>query len=80
MPHIPDPILLVEIAYVQWFLHVEVYVKQNIAGKVGDAPLDFRHAFVHALKTVSKDGNKGSRRYGVIECDPLVRKGLVKTV
>ncbi|KAL4383011.1 hypothetical protein GQ457_15G004450 [Hibiscus cannabinus] len=47
--------------------------------QLGDAPPDIRPAFVHALKTVSKDGNKGSRRYGVIECDPLVRKGLEKT-
>ncbi|XWS34241.1 hypothetical protein CRYUN_Cryun21dG0023500 [Craigia yunnanensis] len=47
--------------------------------QLGDGPPDIRSAFIHALKTVSKDGNKGSRRYGVIECDPLVRKGLEKT-
>ncbi|XP_022776678.1 DNA-directed RNA polymerase 1B, mitochondrial-like [Durio zibethinus] len=47
--------------------------------QLGDGPPDIRPAFIHALKTVSKDGNKGSRRYGVIECDPLVRKGLEKT-
>ncbi|XP_039051823.1 DNA-directed RNA polymerase 1B, mitochondrial-like [Hibiscus syriacus] len=46
---------------------------------LGDAPPDIRPAFVHVLKTVGKDGNKGSRRYGVIECDPLVHKGLEKT-
>ncbi|XVE91693.1 hypothetical protein REPUB_Repub01dG0032600 [Reevesia pubescens] len=44
-----------------------------------DGSPDLRPAFVHALKTVNKDGNKGSRRYGVIECDPLIRKGLEKT-
>ncbi|XVE85675.1 hypothetical protein DITRI_Ditri17bG0109800 [Diplodiscus trichospermus] len=47
--------------------------------QLGDGPPDIRPAFVHALKTVSRDGNKGNRRYGVIECDPLVRRGLEKT-
>ncbi|KAL3654335.1 DNA-directed RNA polymerase 1, mitochondrial [Castilleja foliolosa] len=42
-----------------------------------DAPPDIRPAFVHTLKSV--DTPKGTRRYGVIECDPLVRKGLEKT-
>ncbi|XWS64144.1 hypothetical protein CRYUN_Cryun06bG0161500 [Craigia yunnanensis] len=60
--------LLIEKAYIQ-----------PPVDQLGDGPPDIRPAFVHALKTVSKDGNKGSRRYGVIECDPLVRKGLEKT-
>lgn len=42
-----------------------------------DAPPDVRPAFVHTLKSV--ETVKGTRRYGVIECDPLVRKGLEKT-
>ncbi|KAH6798667.1 male gametophyte defective 3 [Perilla frutescens var. frutescens] len=42
-----------------------------------DAPPDIRPAFVHTLKAV--ETVKGTRRYGVIECDPLVRKGLEKT-
>ncbi|KAK4484026.1 hypothetical protein RD792_011240 [Penstemon davidsonii] len=43
-----------------------------------DAPPDIRPAFMHTLKSV--ETQKGiSRRYGVIECDPLVRKGLEKT-
>ncbi|KAK4479843.1 hypothetical protein RD792_015386 [Penstemon davidsonii] len=42
-----------------------------------DAPPDIKPAFVHALKSV--ETHKGSRRYGVIECDPLVRKGLERT-
>ncbi|GFP95301.1 DNA-directed RNA polymerase 1b mitochondrial [Phtheirospermum japonicum] len=42
-----------------------------------DAPPDIRPAFVHTLKSVETP--KGTRRYGVIECDPLVRKGLEKT-
>ncbi|XVF43309.1 hypothetical protein PTKIN_Ptkin02bG0030000 [Pterospermum kingtungense] len=60
--------LLMEKAYIQ-----------PPADQLGDGPPDIRPAFVHALKTVTKEGNKGSRRYGVIECDPLVRKGLEKT-
>ncbi|XP_023748334.1 DNA-directed RNA polymerase 1, mitochondrial [Lactuca sativa] len=42
-----------------------------------DCPPDIRPAFVHTLKTVETP--RGSRRYGVIECDPLVRKGLEKS-
>ncbi|CAA2967182.1 DNA-directed RNA polymerase 1, mitochondrial [Olea europaea subsp. europaea] len=42
-----------------------------------DGPPDIRPAFVHSLKTV--ETQRGSRRYGVIECDPLVRKGLERT-
>ncbi|KAB2624394.1 DNA-directed RNA polymerase 1 [Pyrus ussuriensis x Pyrus communis] len=45
----------------------------------GDDPLDIRPAFVHILKTITKDTQKTSRRYGVIECDPLVRKGMEKS-
>ncbi|KAM1065274.1 hypothetical protein ACFX13_021166 [Malus domestica] len=45
----------------------------------GDDPLDIRPAFVHVLKTITKDTQKTSRRYGVIECDPLVRKGMEKS-
>ncbi|KAM0987014.1 hypothetical protein ACFX2G_011379 [Malus domestica] len=45
----------------------------------GDASLDIRPAFVHVLKTVTKDTQKTSRRYGMIECDPLVHKGMEKT-
>lgn len=42
-----------------------------------DGPPEIRPAFVHTLKTV--ETQRGSRRYGVIECDPLVRKGLERT-
>ncbi|KAF3663960.1 DNA-directed RNA polymerase 1, mitochondrial [Capsicum annuum] len=45
--------------------------------QLDDCPPDIRPAFVHTLKTV--DTVKGRRRYGVIQCDPLVRKGLDKT-
>ncbi|GAB4840181.1 DNA-directed RNA polymerase 1B, mitochondrial [Ancistrocladus abbreviatus] len=60
--------LLMETAYIQ-----------PPIDQLGDGPPDIRPAFVHTLKTVTKDTQKGSRRYGVIECDPLVRKGLEKT-
>ncbi|KAI9092058.1 hypothetical protein K1719_027993 [Acacia pycnantha] len=47
--------------------------------EVGDAPPDIRPAFQHALKNFTNDSLKSSRRYGVIECDPLVQKGLEKS-
>ncbi|KAL6983284.1 DNA-directed RNA polymerase 1B, mitochondrial [Sarracenia purpurea var. burkii] len=59
--------LLMETAYIQ-----------PPAEQFGDGPPDIRPAFVHTLKNVTKETQKG-KRYGVIECDPLVRKGLEKT-
>ncbi|XP_019429435.1 PREDICTED: DNA-directed RNA polymerase 1B, mitochondrial-like [Lupinus angustifolius] len=44
-----------------------------------DGPPDIRPAFKHTLKTVQNDSQKDVRRYGAIECDPLVHKGLEKT-
>ncbi|KVI05303.1 DNA-directed RNA polymerase, helix hairpin domain-containing protein [Cynara cardunculus var. scolymus] len=58
--------LLMETAYIQ-----------PPVGQFEDCSPDIRPAFVHTLKTVETP--KGSRRYGVIECDPLVRKGLEKS-
>ncbi|XP_028761873.1 DNA-directed RNA polymerase 1B, mitochondrial [Neltuma alba] len=46
--------------------------------QVGDGPPDIRPAFAHALRNFTND-SQNSRRYGVIECDPLVRKGLEKS-
>ncbi|KAH9626810.1 hypothetical protein KSS87_002456 [Heliosperma pusillum] len=60
--------LLMETAYIQ------APVDQS-----SDAPPDIRPAFIHTKKSVSKEAQNGSRRYGVIQCDPLVRKGLEKT-
>uniref|UniRef100_A0A1J3DZF0 DNA-directed RNA polymerase n=1 Tax=Noccaea caerulescens TaxID=107243 RepID=A0A1J3DZF0_NOCCA len=40
---------------------------------------DVRPAFTHTFKTVGKGNVSSGRKYGVIECDPLVRKGLEKT-
>ncbi|KAH7854119.1 hypothetical protein Vadar_010321 [Vaccinium darrowii] len=47
--------------------------------QLGDGPPDIRPAFIHSLKTLTKETQTFSRRYGVIECDPLVRKGLERT-
>ncbi|CAL5399179.1 unnamed protein product [Camellia sinensis] len=61
--------LLMETAYIQ-----------PPVDQLGDGPPDIRPAFIHTLKTITKkETQKFSRRYGVIECDPLVRKGLEKT-
>ncbi|KAL6135464.1 hypothetical protein ACLB2K_067692 [Fragaria x ananassa] len=51
---------------------------QPPADQLGDSLVDIRPAFVHTFKTVSNAKNT-SRRYGVIECDPLVLKGLERT-
>ncbi|CAN6446738.1 unnamed protein product [Victoria cruziana] len=55
------------------------YVQHPPDGTV-DGPPDIRPAFRHSLRNVSKDQQSISRRYGVVECDPLVRKGLDRTV
>ncbi|CAN1795031.1 DNA-directed RNA polymerase 2, chloroplastic/mitochondrial [Linum perenne] len=60
--------LLIETAYIQ-----------PPVDTLGDDPPDIRPAFVHTLKTITNEAQKASRRYGVIECDPLVRKGLEKS-
>ncbi|BFG26451.1 hypothetical protein CerSpe_127250 [Prunus speciosa] len=52
---------------------------QPPADQLADGPPDIRPAFVHTFRTVAKDAKNASRRYGVIECDPLVLKGLEKT-
>ncbi|KAJ6899503.1 DNA-directed RNA polymerase 1B [Populus alba x Populus x berolinensis] len=60
-------------------LMIESAYIQPPIDQIGDGPPDIRPAFVHTLKTITKDTQKSSRRYGVIECDPLVRKGLEKS-
>ncbi|XP_058115108.1 DNA-directed RNA polymerase 2, chloroplastic/mitochondrial-like isoform X2 [Magnolia sinica] len=60
--------LLIDTAYIQ-----------PPVDQLADGPPDIRPAFRHSLKTVTKEQQKVSRRYGVIECDPLVRKGLDRT-
>ncbi|KAG6660092.1 DNA-directed RNA polymerase 2B, chloroplastic/mitochondrial isoform X3 [Carya illinoinensis] len=53
---------------------------QPPANQLADGPPDIRPAFVHSFRTVMKEGKKTSRRYGIIECNPLVLKGLERTV
>ncbi|CAI8584735.1 unnamed protein product [Vicia faba] len=61
-------------------LLIETAYLQPPANQFGDGgPPDIYPAFKHALKTISGDSGNGSRRYGVIECDPMIQKGLEKT-
>ncbi|KAM7520608.1 hypothetical protein LguiB_019570 [Lonicera macranthoides] len=52
---------------------------QSPADQSADGTPDIRPAFVHTFKTVTQERTNSRRRYGVIECDPLVRKGLERT-
>ncbi|KAE8665330.1 DNA-directed RNA polymerase 3 [Hibiscus syriacus] len=46
----------------------------------GDSPPDLRPAFRHKFKTISRDpGQKLKKRYGIIECDPMLRSGFHKS-
>uniref|UniRef100_A0A6N2LBI8 DNA-directed RNA polymerase n=1 Tax=Salix viminalis TaxID=40686 RepID=A0A6N2LBI8_SALVM len=47
--------------------------------QLADTPSEPRPAFVHTSRTVSYENKKGAKKYGVIQCDPLVLKGLEKT-
>ncbi|XP_073261653.1 DNA-directed RNA polymerase 2, chloroplastic/mitochondrial-like [Populus alba] len=47
--------------------------------QLADSPSEPRPAFVHAFRTVSYENKKCAKKYGVIQCDPLVLKGLEKT-
>ncbi|KAM0936472.1 putative DNA-directed RNA polymerase [Dioscorea sansibarensis] len=60
--------LLMETAYVQ-----------PPVDQAADGPPDIRPAFRHSLRTVTKEQQKHSKRYGVIECDPIIRQGLDRT-
>ncbi|KAH9806287.1 DNA-directed RNA polymerase 3 [Citrus sinensis] len=58
--------LLIETAYVQHPVNPADY-----------SPPDVRPAFRHRFKTILKHpGQKTTKRYGVVECDPLVLAGL----
>ncbi|KAL1563208.1 DNA-directed RNA polymerase 2, chloroplastic/mitochondrial [Salvia divinorum] len=52
---------------------------QAPANQLAEGPPDIRPAFVHTNRTVTKENTNYSRRYGVIECDPIIRKGLERT-
>ncbi|RAL46781.1 hypothetical protein DM860_005060 [Cuscuta australis] len=47
--------------------------------ELSDGPPDVRPAFVHTSKTVSNQAKGPSRRYGVIQCDLSVLKGLERS-
>ncbi|KAG9143327.1 hypothetical protein Leryth_018597 [Lithospermum erythrorhizon] len=51
------------------------------ASQSADSPPDIRPAFKHRFKISTKDpGHAIVKKYGVIECDPLVLDGLDRTV
>ncbi|CDY07360.1 BnaA07g24390D [Brassica napus] len=60
--------LLLETAYIQ-----------PSAEQFDDGPPEIRPAFKQSSKNVTLENTKLSRRYGCIECDPLIRKGLDKS-
>ncbi|KAI4389287.1 hypothetical protein MLD38_001528 [Melastoma candidum] len=60
--------LLIQTAYIQ-----------SSTNQLGEDPPDIRPAFAHTFKTFTKDAKSSGRRYGVIECDPVVLKGLERT-
>ncbi|KAI3975683.1 hypothetical protein MKX01_023109 [Papaver californicum] len=47
--------------------------------QLSDGPPDIRPAFQHSMETIKIDSLKLSRKFGVIECDPLILQGLEKT-
>ncbi|KMZ74274.1 DNA-directed RNA polymerase [Zostera marina] len=49
---------------------------QSPTDQLADSPPDVRPAFRHIFKNVSTTQKRQGQRYGVIDCDPLVRKGL----
>ncbi|XP_074381856.1 DNA-directed RNA polymerase 2, chloroplastic/mitochondrial-like isoform X2 [Apium graveolens] len=51
---------------------------QPPADQLADGPPDIRPAFVHTFQSVTE--SKETKRYGVIQCDPVIRSGLDKTV
>ncbi|XP_062193211.1 DNA-directed RNA polymerase 1B, mitochondrial-like [Phragmites australis] len=60
-------------------LFIETAHIQPPASQSSDGPPDIRPAFRHEMRTVPKEQQKNSRRYGVIKCDPMVRQGLDRT-
>ncbi|RZR94497.1 hypothetical protein BHM03_00023185, partial [Ensete ventricosum] len=63
---------LIELLMETAFIHPPV-------SQSADGPPDIRPAFRHSVRIVSNERLKQSRRFGVIECDPLVRQGLDRT-
>ncbi|CAJ1835798.1 unnamed protein product [Sphenostylis stenocarpa] len=54
------------------------YIQPPSDQYLDDAP-DIRPAFVHSFRTVVKESINSSRKYGIIQCDPLILKGLDRT-
>ncbi|XP_043705824.1 DNA-directed RNA polymerase 3, chloroplastic-like isoform X2 [Telopea speciosissima] len=61
-------------------LLTETAFVQPPVSQLPDGPPEIRPAFRHRFKTLMKEpGQSVGKRYGVIECDPLVLKGLDRT-
>ncbi|CAM8991262.1 unnamed protein product [Rhodiola kirilowii] len=60
--------LLIQTAYIQ-----------SPINQLADTPPDVRPAFVHTTQHNTYEAGKFTRRYGMIECHPLVLKGLDRT-
>ncbi|XP_066398076.1 DNA-directed RNA polymerase 2B, chloroplastic/mitochondrial-like isoform X1 [Miscanthus floridulus] len=60
-------------------LFMETAHIQPPASQSSDGLPDIRPAFRHEMRTMAKEQQKNSRRYGVIKCDPLVQQGLDRT-
>lgn len=61
-------------------LLIESAFVQPPPDQTADSPPEIRPAFTHTLKNIStEDGRRSLNRYGVIECDPIVHKGLDST-
>ncbi|XP_043696053.1 DNA-directed RNA polymerase 3, chloroplastic-like isoform X2 [Telopea speciosissima] len=61
-------------------LLTETAFVQPPANQLPDGPPEIHPAFRHRIKTLTKEaGQRARKRYGVIECDPLVLKGLDRT-
>ncbi|XP_038987045.1 DNA-directed RNA polymerase 3, chloroplastic isoform X4 [Phoenix dactylifera] len=60
-------------------LLIESAFVQSPPNQLVDSLPDIRPAFRHSLKAVAKEDGKLRNKYGVIECDPLVQKGLDST-
>ncbi|CAO2825253.1 unnamed protein product [Amaranthus hypochondriacus] len=54
------------------------YIQPPATQSASDPP-DIRPAFVHSLRNCGRENKKTGRRYGIIECDPLIINGLEKT-
>nr|XP_010904634.1 DNA-directed RNA polymerase 3B, chloroplastic isoform X2 [Elaeis guineensis] len=60
-------------------LLIESAFVQSPPKQLIDSLPDIRPAFRHSFKAVAKEDGKLRNKYGVIECDPLVQKGLDST-